>query len=246
MTTTALYRFYDDAGGLLYVGITHRIGERFAAHRGASSWYDLAARVALERHPTREAALKAERDAIIAERPRWNVVHNRRAAAKKTPPVNAKNTGRWIFESLASGYEKRRDLYLYPELDYSPMVDDYWDEPGADQLAAYIRGVRESYPDWWAADAVPIYWSVRAEQDGIYETAPYQQFDPAHRRRDFLTGYTWPHDEDGEFLDWYALPVRNDRFPEFARALNWLPAPLTPTCPLRSIASSRAGICPSI
>lgn len=243
MTTTALYRFYDDAGGLLYVGITHRIGVRFAAHRGASSWYDLAARVTLERHPTREAALKAEKAAIIAERPRWNVVHNRRAAHRKTPPADARNTGRWIFESRASGYEKRRDLYLYPELDCSAMLDDYWDEPGEDQLATYIQRIKEEDPKWWAADAVPIYWAVQSDQGGIYECAPFQPHYQFTESMHFLTDYTWPHDEDGEWLDWYALPVRNDRFPEFARALNWLPAPLTPTCPLRSIASSRAGIC---
>lgn len=43
-------------------------------------------------------------------------------------------------------------------------------------------------------------------------------------------------------MDWFRLPVRNDRFPEFGEALGWLPSPLQPYAPLRSIMASRHGI----
>jgi hypothetical protein len=39
----------------------------------------------------------------------------------------------------------------------------------------------------------------------------------------------------GEPINWFKLPVRNERFPEFAKALGWLPAPFQSHAPLRSI-----------
>jgi hypothetical protein len=70
---TTLYRFYNDAGELLYVGITHRPQERFSHHRAFSSWWEVAATSRLERFPTRAEAENAERRAILTEVPVHNV-----------------------------------------------------------------------------------------------------------------------------------------------------------------------------
>jgi hypothetical protein len=160
---------------------------------------------------------------------------------------------RWAFRYIKSDTEREvPDLYLYPELDGSSVVEDLDELDGVGQLEAYVRYVRERHPQWWADDAVPIYWSVRSpEPENIHETAPFQD-DPddefrRHLAQNFLTYFTWPRDAaTGEPLDWYLLPVRNDRFPEFAKALGWLPSPLQPTCPLRSIMESRSGSSPRL
>lgn len=73
MTATTLYRLFDAAGVLLYVGIGGNPGRRFEQHRGDKLWWGQVARVTLEHHPTREAALAAELDAIQIEHPRHNI-----------------------------------------------------------------------------------------------------------------------------------------------------------------------------
>jgi hypothetical protein len=167
--------------------------------------------------------------------------------------MTSTNVRSWQFRLIRHASDlQTADLYLYPELDGSSVVEDYYDLDGAGQLEAYVRYVRERHPEWLADDAVPIYWTVQsAGGKKITETAPFQD-SPAdefrrHLTRNFLTYFTWPQDAGtGERLDWYRLPVRNDRFPEFAKALAWLPSPLQPTCPLRSILESRAGHSPRL
>lgn len=74
----ALYRHFDAAGRLLYVGISRSVTARLAQH-AKSGWDHLIARVEIERFPTREDAERAERKAIWAERPIHNVAGNGRA-----------------------------------------------------------------------------------------------------------------------------------------------------------------------
>lgn len=148
-------------------------------------------------------------------------------------------TGRWRFSSRRSGYERQIDLQLYPELDCSAMVDEVHDLDGAGQFKEYVRYIENRYPQWLAEDAVPIVWSVTSGWEGVFEAAPFTREVPWG---DFLTHFTWPVDaKTGERLDWFQLPVVNDRFPKFASALAWTPSPLQPTCPLSSILASRAG-----
>lgn len=72
---TALYRHFDGAGELLYVGISLNAVSRLAQHRLEANWFDEIARIDIEWHPTREAAEAAERAAIKAEYPRHNIAH---------------------------------------------------------------------------------------------------------------------------------------------------------------------------
>lgn len=75
--THALYRFHATDGTLLYVGITADPGTRWRAHAHDKPWWQHVTNITVELHPTREAVLEAERAAIIAEKPRHNVIHNR-------------------------------------------------------------------------------------------------------------------------------------------------------------------------
>lgn len=72
-TPQALYRLYNAAGELLYVGITWNVANRMNTHRGLQPWWPEVADVQLETHPNRAAVLAAERVAIERERPRYNI-----------------------------------------------------------------------------------------------------------------------------------------------------------------------------
>lgn len=68
---TTLYRFYDAADVLLYVGITHDPRQRFYDHR-ARPWWAATSNIRLERYPTRSEAIQAEDVAIRSEDPIFN------------------------------------------------------------------------------------------------------------------------------------------------------------------------------
>lgn len=154
-----------------------------------------------------------------------------------------KRAGRWVFRTRhASPIEFRKDLWLYPELDCSAMVGDLAEEDGHAQFDAYVTYLQRHHPEWLAADAVPILWMVKGPS--FIEFAPCETY--LSWKQDFLTHFTWPVDATtGEPLDWFALPVINDRFPKFAKALAWTPSPFQQTCPLASILASRNGIAPN-
>lgn len=75
LVPTALYRHFDAAGRLLYVGISLNAVARLSQHRQCSAWFREIARVEIEWHPSREAACEAEVQAIRSEQPLHNVAH---------------------------------------------------------------------------------------------------------------------------------------------------------------------------
>lgn len=77
---TWLYRMWDQSGNLLYIGISNNAFTRFSQHEKAKPWINEVARWERDRFDDRESALKAEREAIKKERPKYNVVHNRSTA----------------------------------------------------------------------------------------------------------------------------------------------------------------------
>lgn len=82
----AVYRMFGHSGDLLYIGITGR-SRRFGEHSD-KSWFPLVATITLEWHPAQEAAYWAERRAIFAEKPLYNV------AGKEKPPHRKKTVRR--------------------------------------------------------------------------------------------------------------------------------------------------------
>lgn len=75
---TALYRHFDEAGRLLYVGIAKEPGKRGEQHRYHSKWHRFMADTSVEWFPTRAAAALAERAAIADEAPIFNQTHNKK------------------------------------------------------------------------------------------------------------------------------------------------------------------------
>lgn len=75
---TAVYRFFDEEGSLLYVGIAVHPRTRWRAHAAEKQWWPSVARKTVEWCDTREEAADREYEAIAAENPMYNVVRDRR------------------------------------------------------------------------------------------------------------------------------------------------------------------------
>jgi hypothetical protein len=76
---TLLYRHFDAAGRLLYVGIAAKRAykHRCASHALSSSWWPVVVASTIEEFPDRPSAAKAEAAAIRRDRPIYNIAHNR-------------------------------------------------------------------------------------------------------------------------------------------------------------------------
>ncbi len=84
---TAVYRFFDAADRLLYVGITHDTRVRWAWHKGNAKWWTDQRRVAVTWFDSRDEATAAEYRAIQDEAPLWNRAHTKAAGrAPYAPP----------------------------------------------------------------------------------------------------------------------------------------------------------------
>jgi hypothetical protein len=67
-----LYRHYDSEGNLLYVGISIYAITRLYQHSIASLWFKQITRIEIQHYPDRDSVLKAEREAIVKEKPQYN------------------------------------------------------------------------------------------------------------------------------------------------------------------------------
>lgn len=67
-----VYRMFDSSGILLYIGRTSNSGRRFNEH-SSKGWFSLVATITLERYSSATRAEDAERLAILAEKPAFNV-----------------------------------------------------------------------------------------------------------------------------------------------------------------------------
>ena len=74
--TQHLYRHFDECGNLLYVGISLSTIQRLSQHKSQSHWFDNIQKITIEKFPSREDALQAERTAIQEEEPLHNLALN--------------------------------------------------------------------------------------------------------------------------------------------------------------------------
>lgn len=89
---TALYRIYDEAGALLYIGITRDFGMRWQKHAAQQPWWPQVKRQVVDWYDSRPEARKAEIAAIGAEQPKHNKYDRFGAATSPEvePPVIAR------------------------------------------------------------------------------------------------------------------------------------------------------------
>lgn len=71
-----LYRLLGEGGELLYVGISLNVAKRMSEHRKDKSWWDEVTDIKRTQYSSKHEALKAERQAIKRDRPKYNVQYN--------------------------------------------------------------------------------------------------------------------------------------------------------------------------
>ena len=91
-----LYRHYDETGALLYVGISNHVGRRTDDHAKHSGWFERIAKIDVKRFDSRSEALSAERTAIVAEAPLYNVQHKPKLPAITPIYVTKENITRSV------------------------------------------------------------------------------------------------------------------------------------------------------
>jgi hypothetical protein len=100
---TAVYRVYDAAGRLLYVGVSCDPELRLDAHSHGAPWAADCHRETLTWYDTRPAALAAEAEAIASEDPVYNVKGKPAAEPVRVtlniPPGLYRDLDRWAREA---------------------------------------------------------------------------------------------------------------------------------------------------
>lgn len=94
-----LYRHFDKDEALLYVGLTRNILARTGAHSHLKDWFDRVTKITIERYETRQDGLQAERDAIQAENPVFNIA----GRTDPIPPYVKKDRGTYDFDTGTAG-----------------------------------------------------------------------------------------------------------------------------------------------
>lgn len=74
---TSIYRYYDHAGILIYVGITSAGAQRNQQHNADKAWWGFVHSQQVDHFQSREEALVREADLIRQFTPPFNTVHNR-------------------------------------------------------------------------------------------------------------------------------------------------------------------------
>lgn len=132
-----LYRFYDAGDRLLYVGITNSPPARFRQHRGGKDWWDTVTAITLERFHSRADLAAEERVAILVERPRYNIVHNRGTGRSELGPYrHPRHIGTVYHLQRATCQACGHDAL------YDPVADIYRHERGLIPVQELIRGSR--------------------------------------------------------------------------------------------------------
>ena len=80
---TAVYRIRDEDGVLIYIGMTNNPAFRWNSHQMIQPWWGEVHSVTFEWHETRDEAAAAEKAAIFAEQPKYNVTYIKPSSGRK-------------------------------------------------------------------------------------------------------------------------------------------------------------------
>lgn len=149
----------------------------------------------------------------------------------------------WEFQNLKGGHTRRAALKASWEVSYDPISDDYTPEEieASDLFKQWIDLVRPKYPN----ELIPIYWTVMAKEQGVFESMPFQYDHPG---KDFLSYFSYPvNSETGEQLNWLTLPVVDKLWNSkqankggfIQEATRWKPSILQPYVYLPALTSIR-------
>lgn len=162
---TALYRYFDEAGSLLYVGISKNPITRLGQHKRDKDWWAEIRNITIESHATREAAEVAERHAIETEFPRWNIVHNSGDSARWIP-------GETDLVVQAIGFDQRVAVLLAVS---RVLRARYYGDPSFCANRVWYGGMREilcRLVGWSATHWPRGHWMGSSEAySAVYEAA---------------------------------------------------------------------------
>lgn len=163
---TALYRLYDEAGALLYIGISHQPEVRFEQHADQKEWWPLVDRREVEWFGDRLTAATAEAAAIRSEDPEHNGTYSPRRSRKTIRHVIAADGIEEISMTLARAKltslvhkaatgtpiallnHGRRDAYIVSVEDFEAMQAARHVVQLLDQIAALVaskEGIDEAH-----------------------------------------------------------------------------------------------------
>ena len=116
-----VYRFFDAADRLLYIGLTSVGVARFAQHAIDQPWWRDVVRIAVQHFDSLDDAIVAERLAILAEQPLHNVIHRdpqaRRRRSGRRPPrqgsVYQRRDGLWVAQRSRGPRGQRQTVRRY-------------------------------------------------------------------------------------------------------------------------------------
>jgi hypothetical protein len=209
---TDLYRHFDTQGRLLYVGISLSTVARLTQHRSSSGWFNKIARVEIEKHPSRRAALEAEKAAILNELPVCNVLLNE-AAARKV--LHAKKH----LANHVSVNERVRWVAYHPMYPICWCDDGVNDAPKDEEVESYLCSEQIVYGIIGKSSvAVKGYCDYCGKDFGWRELArtenPLTDIDGVH-----LWGDKWPYLPDGGQLSaidsWCTRHAKSGRLCDF-------------------------------
>lgn len=121
----ALYRHFDCAGKLLYVGISADVAARFRQHKTNSNWFLDVSLVTIEWFDDRHSAKLAEGKAIRSELPKCNVLKG--AAEPKIRKAKPVKDSKTVFMKVRVTKDEQaewREICRVFEQDFSAIVRD--------------------------------------------------------------------------------------------------------------------------
>lgn len=138
---TALYRHFDEAGVLLYVGITSGLPGRNSRHKSLSHWFADVSTSTVQWLDIKQDAMAAEARAIREENP----AHNR-AKSSKPRAADSRDVGplaEWVAQQCRSKKEIAGEIGVTPQyLSQLLREGEHGREPGY-ALAKAIESVTD-------------------------------------------------------------------------------------------------------
>lgn len=134
----AVYRMFDEAGRLLYVGISGR-ARRFDDH-AVKRWFPLVSLITLEWHATHAAAALAEKRAIATEKPRYNIACS--PIAKRADTRKPKTAKRDVLADILTVFGEDRNMHWAVVAErLARKFPDRWDGITRDVIRTQCRAL---------------------------------------------------------------------------------------------------------
>lgn len=104
---SSVYRIYDSAGTLIYVGMSYEPDVRVRVQRREKPWGHEIARHEVDWHPNRQTAQQAEERLIKERQPRYNVTHTPEHQVRSLRHISAR--AQQIAEGRTTGKRAAQD-----------------------------------------------------------------------------------------------------------------------------------------